>query len=145
MRKLFSGRQAHGTIGFKGKTTVADAAAAGAAAGGDSVVAEPRSKRRAAKKEFAPDQKLLGLRKLFDSVTPGQNLDAYIVPSEDAHQSEFIADCYMRRGYISAFTGSAGTAVVTKDKAALWTDGRYFLQVCFLCSSFAFKCISSCV
>ncbi len=66
--------------GFKGKTTVADAA------GGDSVVAEPRSKRRAAKKEFTPDQKLLGLRKLFDSVTPGQNLDAYIVPSEDAHQ-----------------------------------------------------------
>jgi Xaa-Pro aminopeptidase len=43
-------------------------------------------------------------------------------------QSEFMADCYMRRGYISAFTGSAGTAVVTKDKAALWTDGRYFLQ-----------------
>lgn len=122
MRKLFSGRQAHGTIGFKGKTTVAYAA------GGDSVVAEPRSKRRAAKKEFTPDQKLLGLRKLFDSVTPGQNLDAYIVPSEDAHQSEFMADCYMRRGYISAFTGSAGTAVVTKDKAALWTDGRYFLQ-----------------
>jgi hypothetical protein len=80
MRKLFSGRQAQGTIGFKGKTTVADAA------GGDSVVAEPRSKRRAARKEFAPDQKLLGLRKLFDSVTPGQNLDAYIVPSEDAHQ-----------------------------------------------------------
>lgn len=46
-------------------------------------------------------------------------------------QSEFIADCYMRRAYISAFTGTAGTAVVTKDKAALWTDGRYFLQVCF--------------
>lgn len=44
-------------------------------------------------------------------------------------QSEFIADCYMRRAYISGFTGSAGTAVVTKDKAALWTDGRYFLQV----------------
>lgn len=45
-------------------------------------------------------------------------------------QSEFIAECYMRRAYISGFTGSAGTAVVTKDKAALWTDGRYFLQVC---------------
>ena len=40
-------------------------------------------------------------------------------------QSEFIAECYMRRAYISGFTGSAGTAVVTKDKA----DGRYFLQV----------------
>jgi Xaa-Pro aminopeptidase len=44
-------------------------------------------------------------------------------------QSEFIAECYMRRAYISGFTGSAGTAVVTKDKAAFWTDGRYFLQV----------------
>lgn len=53
-------------------------------------------------------------------------------------QSEFIADCYMRRAYISGFTGSAGTAVVTKDKAALWTDGRYFLQVrrCFKCLVF---------
>lgn len=40
-----------------------------------------------------------------------------------------IAECYTRRAYISGFTGSAGTAVVTKDKAALWTDGRYFLQV----------------
>lgn len=45
-------------------------------------------------------------------------------------QSEFIAECYMRRAYISGFTGSAGTVVVTKELAALWTDGRYFLQVC---------------
>ncbi|RLN34885.1 uncharacterized protein C2845_PM03G23490 [Panicum miliaceum] len=43
-------------------------------------------------------------------------------------QSEFIAECFMRRAYLTGFTGSAGTAVVTKDKAALWTDGRYFLQ-----------------
>jgi Xaa-Pro aminopeptidase len=54
-------------------------------------------------------------------------------------QSEFIADCYMRRAYISAFTGSAGTAVVTKDKAALWTDGRYFLQVCFALPYYSFQ------
>ncbi|KAL5097034.1 hypothetical protein RYX36_001361, partial [Vicia faba] len=46
----------------------------------------------------------------------------------DAHQSEFIAECYARREYISGFTGSAGTAIVTSDKAALWTGGRYFLQ-----------------
>lgn len=51
-------------------------------------------------------------------------------------QSEFIADCYMRRAYISGFTGSAGTVVVTKEKAALWTDGRYFLQVYFLSVAF---------
>jgi hypothetical protein len=44
-------------------------------------------------------------------------------------QSEFIAECFMRRTYIAGFTGSAGTAVVTKDKAAPWTNGRYFLQV----------------
>ncbi|KAF8018103.1 hypothetical protein BT93_H3107 [Corymbia citriodora subsp. variegata] len=73
-----------------------------------------------------PDEKLRALRELFTK--PGIGIDAYIVPSQDAHQSEFIAECYMRRAYISGFTGSAGTAVITKDKAALWTDGRYFLQ-----------------
>lgn len=55
-------------------------------------------------------------------------LDAYIIPPGDAHQSEYIADCDTRRAFISKFTGSAGTAIVTKDKAALWTDGRYHLQ-----------------
>lgn len=55
-------------------------------------------------------------------------IHAYIVPSGDAHQSEYIADCDMRRQFISKFTGSAGTAVITLDKAALWTDGRYHLQ-----------------
>ncbi len=43
-------------------------------------------------------------------------------------QSEYIADCDKRREFISGFTGSAGTAVVTADHALLWTDGRYFLQ-----------------
>ncbi|KAI9014754.1 putative Xaa-Pro aminopeptidase P [Gaertneriomyces semiglobifer] len=55
-------------------------------------------------------------------------IQAYIVPSEDAHQSEYIADRDGRRGFISGFTGSAGLAVITVDEAALWTDGRYFLQ-----------------
>ncbi|EFJ27572.1 hypothetical protein SELMODRAFT_411694 [Selaginella moellendorffii] len=49
-------------------------------------------------------------------------VQAYIVPSEDAHQSEFIAECFTRRAYISGFTRSAGTAVITMEKAALWTD-----------------------
>lgn len=57
------------------------------------------------------------------SVVPRQ-LDAYIVPTADAHQSEYIADCDKRRAYVSGFTGSAGTAIITIDKAALWTDGR---------------------
>ncbi|EXJ75555.1 xaa-Pro aminopeptidase [Cladophialophora psammophila CBS 110553] len=55
-------------------------------------------------------------------------LDVYIVPSEDSHQSEYIAPCDARRAYISGFTGSAGTAVITLEKAALSTDGRYFNQ-----------------
>lgn len=88
-------------------------------------LAEPSSSRKASKlAPPPPDEKLSSLRKRFQSV----GIDAYIVPSEDPHQSEFIADCFMRRAYISGFTGSAGTAVVTKDCAALWTDGRYFLQ-----------------
>eukprot|EP00252_Welwitschia_mirabilis_P023369 TRINITY_DN6584_c0_g1_i1.p1 TRINITY_DN6584_c0_g1~~TRINITY_DN6584_c0_g1_i1.p1 ORF type:complete len:717 (-),score=142.42 TRINITY_DN6584_c0_g1_i1:201-2351(-) len=72
------------------------------------------------------DWKLTELRRLFDR--KGMMIDAYIVPSQDPHQSEFIAEYFMRRAFISGFTGSAGTAVITKDKAALWTDGRYFLQ-----------------
>ncbi|KAF2490398.1 aminopeptidase-like protein [Lophium mytilinum] len=55
-------------------------------------------------------------------------LDIYIVPSEDSHQSEYIAPCDARREYISGFSGSAGTAVVTLEKASLATDGRYFNQ-----------------
>ncbi|XP_066398896.1 aminopeptidase P2-like [Miscanthus floridulus] len=72
------------------------------------------------------DEKLRSLRRLF--ARPDVSIDAYIVPSQDAHQSEFIAECFTRRAYLTGFTGSAGTAVVTKNKAALWTDGRYFLQ-----------------
>jgi Xaa-Pro aminopeptidase len=55
-------------------------------------------------------------------------IDAYIIPSEDEHQSEYIAEYDERRKWISEFTGSAGTAVVTMKKAALWTDSRYWLR-----------------
>ncbi|KFP82786.1 Xaa-Pro aminopeptidase 1 [Acanthisitta chloris] len=55
-------------------------------------------------------------------------VQAYIVPSGDAHQSEYIAPCDCRRAFISGFDGSAGTAIVTEQHAAMWTDGRYFLQ-----------------
>lgn len=57
-----------------------------------------------------------------------RNIDAYIIPSSDPHQSEYLADYYKTREFISGFTGSAGTAVVTMDKSGLWTDGRYFVQ-----------------
>ncbi|KAG6993805.1 xaa-pro aminopeptidase P [Physcia stellaris] len=56
------------------------------------------------------------------------NIDIYVVPSEDSHQSEYVAACDGRREHISGFSGSAGTAIVTLDKAALSTDGRYFNQ-----------------
>lgn len=55
-------------------------------------------------------------------------VDIYIIPSEDSHASEYIAPCDARREFISGFSGSAGCAVVTHEKAALATDGRYFNQ-----------------
>ncbi|CAH0557530.1 unnamed protein product [Brassicogethes aeneus] len=57
-----------------------------------------------------------------------ETIQAYIVPSSDPHGSEYLAGCDEHRAYISGFTGSAGTAVVTEKQALLWTDGRYFLQ-----------------
>lgn len=57
-----------------------------------------------------------------------KNIDAYIIPSSDSHQSEYTGDHFKSREWISGFTGSAGTVVVTENKAMLWTDGRYFIQ-----------------
>lgn len=55
-------------------------------------------------------------------------IKAFIIPSTDPHLSEYVAPHWMSRQWISGFTGSAGTVVVTMDKAGLWTDSRYFLQ-----------------
>ncbi len=57
-----------------------------------------------------------------------KQLNAFIVPSTDAHLSEYPPKYWESRKWISGFTGSAGTAVITKDKAGVWTDSRYFLQ-----------------
>lgn len=57
-----------------------------------------------------------------------QNIDAYIIPTSDPHMSEYPADCWKYREWISGFNGSAGTFVITANKAGLWTDSRYFLQ-----------------
>lgn len=57
-----------------------------------------------------------------------RNIDAYIVPSSDSHQSEYVAEHYAARTFITGFTGSAGTAIITLKDAGLWTDGRYFIQ-----------------
>ncbi len=55
-------------------------------------------------------------------------IDAYIIPTSDPHMSEYPANCWKYREWISGFTGSAGTVIITADKAGLWTDSRYFLQ-----------------
>jgi len=67
------------------------------------------------------------LRALRDHMQ-SSGIHAYLVPSSDPHNSEYIPEGWQRRAYISGFTGSAGEACVTQSGAALWTDSRYFLQ-----------------
>ena len=69
-------------------------------------------------------EKLEALRNLMRQV----GIDAFITPSTDPHSGEYVPERWKSRRWISGFTGSAGTAVVTLDKAALWTDSRYFIQ-----------------
>ncbi len=69
-------------------------------------------------------QRINDLRKLMER----DGLDAYIVYSNDPHGSEYVADHWKCRAWISGFTGSAGTLLVTKENAGLWTDSRYFIQ-----------------
>lgn len=64
------------------------------------------------------------LRKLMKK----KNIDAYIIPSADNHQSEYVGEHFKSRAFLTGFTGSAGTAVITQNDAGLWTDGRYFIQ-----------------
>jgi Xaa-Pro aminopeptidase len=70
------------------------------------------------------NSKLESLRELMKT----RGIDAYIEPTSDPHQSEYVAEHYKGRAFLTGFTGSAGTAVVTMDEAILWTDGRYFIQ-----------------
>jgi Xaa-Pro aminopeptidase len=56
------------------------------------------------------------------------HLDYYIIPSEDAHQTEYVAECDKRREFITGFIGTAGQAIVSMTKAFLITDSRYWLQ-----------------
>lgn len=69
-------------------------------------------------------EKLEALRNLMRQ----EGIDAFITPSTDPHSGEYVPERWKSRRWISGFTGSAGTAVVTLDKAALWTDSRYFIQ-----------------
>ena len=69
-------------------------------------------------------QRIDALRALFDQ----EGIAAFIIPSTDPHLSEYVAPHWQSREWISGFTGSAGTVVVTRRQAGLWTDSRYFLQ-----------------
>lgn len=69
-------------------------------------------------------QKLNALRMLMKE----KKIDAYLVATDDFHGSEYVGDYFKCRKYITGFTGSAGTAIITQDMAGLWTDGRYFIQ-----------------
>lgn len=70
------------------------------------------------------DSRVNSLRALMKE----RGIDAFVIPSADNHGSEYVSDYFRARAWISGFTGSAGTVVITSKEAHLWTDGRYFLQ-----------------
>lgn len=69
-------------------------------------------------------QRIVALQNLLAQ----ENIDYYIVPTADYHSSEYVSDYFKMRAFLSGFTGSAGTLVVSNEEAGLWTDGRYFVQ-----------------
>ncbi len=69
-------------------------------------------------------ERLAKLRELMKD----RGINAYLVPTADFHESEYVGDYFKCRSFLSGFTGSAGTLAVTMDEAALWVDGRYFVQ-----------------
>ena len=69
-------------------------------------------------------ERVAALRKLMAE----KGIDAYVVPTADFHQSEYVGEHFKARKFISGFSGSYGTAVITMDDGGLWTDGRYFFQ-----------------
>ncbi|NLD10807.1 MAG: aminopeptidase P family protein, partial [Clostridiales bacterium] len=69
-------------------------------------------------------KELISLRQIMAE----QNIDYYIIPTTDFHGSEYVNDYFKCRKFVSGFSGSAGTLVISQDEAFLWADGRYFLQ-----------------
>lgn len=69
-------------------------------------------------------ERVAKLREIMEA----KGIDAYVVPTADFHQSEYVGEHFKARSYITGFSGSYGTAVIAKDDAGLWTDGRYFFQ-----------------
>lgn len=87
------------------------------------VVARSLSDSSSGNQELS-SEKLQNLRRLFDTF----NINAYLIPSNDAHQSEYVGEHDRRLSFMTEFTGSAGFAIVALDDAALWVDSRYHLQ-----------------
>ena len=69
-------------------------------------------------------ERLQALRKEMEK----RRIAIYVVPTSDFHESEYVGEHFKARRFITGFTGSAGTAVITMTEAGLWTDGRYFVQ-----------------
>ena len=69
-------------------------------------------------------ERIAALRRLMED----RGYDMYLVPTDDSHQSEYVGEHFKARAFITGFTGSSGTAVITQTEAGLWTDGRYFIQ-----------------
>lgn len=74
------------------------------------------------------ERKISGRIEKLRALMKEREISIYIVPTGDYHQSEYISEYFKGREYITGFTGSAGTAVITMQEACLWTDGRYFIQ-----------------
>lgn len=70
------------------------------------------------------NERIAALRALMKE----KEIQVYVVPTSDYHQSEYVSEYFKEREYLTGFTGSAGTVVVTMEEAGLWTDGRYFIQ-----------------
>ena len=69
-------------------------------------------------------ERIAALRRLMED----RGYDMYLIPTDDSHQSEYVGEHFKARAFITGFTGSSGTAVITQTEAGLWTDGRYFIQ-----------------
>lgn len=104
------------------------AAGAAGASGGEQLPSEPLDMaiRSASVAGMGMASALKRLRALIRAQPEG--ISGYIIPHDDAHLSEYISSSDARLEFISGFTGSAGTAIVTEDQGALWTDGRYYKQ-----------------
>ena len=65
---------------------------------------------------------------MLKNVLERLKIDYYIVPTADFHNSEYVSDYFKVREFLSGFTGSNGTLVISREETGLWTDGRYFVQ-----------------